>query len=190
MLFNEKPRALALVGMPGAGKTLCAKYLEDRGFYQFRFGGIVTDEVVRRGLPLEPENERTVREEIRRNEGMDAMAKRALPHLREALKERPVIVIDGLYSFSEYKTLREEFGGDMVVVAIACARTLRYERLTTRAERPLTVEEAIRRDVQEIETLEKGGPIAMADFTLINNSTPDSLLNQLQQILSKFEMSP
>ena len=190
MLFNEKPRILALVGMPGAGKTLCAKYLEDKGFFQYRFGGIVTGEVVRRGLPLIPENERQIREEIRANEGMDAIARRALPYLREALKTRPAIVIDGLYSFSEYKLLQAEFDGDMVVVAVTCARPLRYERLTSRTDRPLTVDEAIQRDIQEIETLEKGGPIAMADFTFSNNTAPQDLLNQLQILLEQFAMRP
>src|SRR5690606_19270948 len=102
---REARRAIALVGMPGSGKTLCAQHLKQRGFFEFRFGGIVVDEVVRRGLPINPENERVVREELRRNEGMDVMAKRALPHLRAAFTERNCIVIDGLYSFSEYKTL-------------------------------------------------------------------------------------
>ena len=190
MLFNEKPRILALVGMPGAGKTLCAKYLEDYGFFQYRFGAIVTSEVVRRGLMLIPEHERQIREEIRANEGMDAIARRALPHLQEALQTRPTIVIDGLYSFAEYKLLQQAFDGDMIVVAVTCARSLRYERLTSRADRPLTVEEAIKRDIQEIETLEKGGPIAMADFTLINNSSPEALLLQLQDLLDHFRMRP
>jgi dephospho-CoA kinase len=54
-------RALALVGMPGAGKSLCAAHLEQLGFFQFRFGGIVVNEVARRGLPLTPDTERLVR---------------------------------------------------------------------------------------------------------------------------------
>ena len=190
MLFNKKPRILALVGMPGAGKTLCAKYLEERGFFQYRFGAIVTGEVVRRGLALIPEHERQVREEIRASEGMDAIARRALPYLQEALETRPTIVIDGLYSFAEYKLLQQTFDGDMIVVAVTCARSLRYQRLTSRTDRPLTIEEAIKRDIQEIETLEKGGPIAMADFTLSNNSTPDALLLQLQDLLDHFGMRP
>ena len=105
MTITEMPRALALVGMPGAGKTLCARHLEMRGFFQFRFGGIVVDEVVRRGLVINPENERIVREEFRNNEGMAAIALRALPHLKAALASYNSIIIDGLYSFSE------NFGG-------------------------------------------------------------------------------
>jgi dephospho-CoA kinase len=190
MQSSQKPRALALVGMPGAGKTLCAKHLEDRGFFQFRFGGIITGEVTRRGLPITPENERVVREEFRAQDGMDAVAKRALPHLKAALQERDSIVIDGLYSFSEYKTLRPELGEDMVVVAIVCSRDRRYARLAERDDRPLTREEAVRRDYQEIETLEKGGPIAIADYTLTNDSAPDDLLTQLSQLLEQLQFNP
>ena len=59
--------------MPGTGKTLCAQHLQEQGFFQFRFGGIVVDEVVRRGWPINPRNEQIVREELRANEGMDVM---------------------------------------------------------------------------------------------------------------------
>lgn len=186
----ESPRVLALVGMPGAGKTLCAKHLEAKGYYQFRFGGIVTDEVERRGLAITPENERIVREEFRQKEGMDAIARRALPYLTKALTHSNSIVIDGLYSFSEYKTLHEELGQGMVVVAITCRRSERYARLTTRKDRPLTIEEAEKRDYQEIETLEKGGPIAIADYTLLNDSEQANLLTALDNLLQELGMHP
>ena len=181
----SRARTLAFVGMPGAGKTLCAKYLEAQGFFQFRFGGIIVDEVHRRGLALTPEHERLVREEFRANEGMDAIAKRALPHLRHALQSHHSLIIDGLYSFSEYKTLRRELGDDMILVAIVAERGLRYARLAQRPERPLSAQEAEARDVREIEFIEKGGPIAMADYTLLNNGTSEALLSQLDDLLQR-----
>jgi dephospho-CoA kinase len=176
--------------MPGAGKTLCAKHLEARGFFQFRFGGIITDEVSRRGWDINPDNERIVREEIRANEGMDAIARRALPLLKTALITHDSIVIDGLYSFSEYKLLRPEFGGAMVIIAIACPRGIRYQRLTERPDRPLTPQEAERRDYLEIENLEKGGPIAIADYTLVNDRQPEDLLNLLDSLLDTLNIHP
>ena len=184
------PRALALVGMPGAGKSLCAVHLQAKGYFQYRFGSIVVDEVARRGLLLTPENERIVREEFRANEGMDAIARRALPILKQALERQSCIVIDGLYSWSEYKTLHKEFGGEMVVAAIVSERALRYQRLTSRPERPLTEEEAERRDYQEIENLEKGGPIALADYTLLNNGAPDELLATLDALIDTLDFRP
>jgi len=187
---NQAPRALALVGMPGAGKTLCAQHLQGRGFAQFRFGSIVVDEVVRRGWPVTPENERLVREEFRASEGMDAIARRALPHLRAALAQQRSLVIDGLYGFSEYKTLRAELDAAMVVVAVVSQRRLRYARLAARPERPLTPEEAQRRDYQEIETLEKGGPIAIADYTLLNDGAPEDLLAALDALTAALGFYP
>lgn len=186
----KTPRAIALVGMAGSGKTICAKHLEARGFYQFRFGSIVTDEVTRRGLPINPENERTVREEFRANEGMDAIAKRALPHLHKALETHTSIIIDGLYSFSEYKTLRPIFGDDMVIIAIFSPRKMRYARLANRPERPLTAQEAQLRDYAEIENIEKGGPIAIADYTLTNDGTPQELLSALDNLLNQLGVKP
>jgi dephospho-CoA kinase len=183
-------QALALVGMPGAGKSLCAAHLQAQGFFQFRFGSIVVNEVKRRGLPLTPEHERTVREEFRKNEGMDAIARRALPILHSELEHRPAIIIDGLYSFSEYKLLRAEFGEGLVVVAVVTSRRLRYERLAHRAERPLTTAQAEQRDYDEIERIEKGGPIAIADYTLLNNGDPDALLAALDVLIGQLGMTP
>jgi len=183
-------RALALVGMPGAGKTLCAEYLEKRGFFQFRFGRIVIEEVERRGQSITPENETTVREELRQNEGMDAVAKRALPYLQAALKTRAVIIIDGLYSFSEYRTLRKTLNAELILVAIVCPRALRYTRLTTRPIRPLTLVKAEQRDFQEIENLEKGGPIAMADYFLTNERDPQALYDQLDTLIERLGIAP
>ncbi len=183
----RSPRALALVGMPGSGKTLCAQHLEARGFFQFRFGSIVVDEVIRRGQAVTPEHERVVREAFRAQDGMDAIAKRALPLLRDALAQHECIVIDGLYSFSEYKTLRQQLGAELIVVAIVAERQLRYARLAQRPERPLTPEEAEARDWQEIERIEKGGSIAIADFTLLNNDTPEALLNALDALLERLD---
>lgn len=189
-MSQQPARALALVGMPGAGKTLCAKHLERQGFFQFRFGSIITDEVSRRGWEINPDNERIIREEIRANEGMDAIARRALPLLKNALTSHDCVVIDGLYSFSEYKLLQPEFEGQLIVVAIACSRHLRYQRLSQRKERPLTPQEAEKRDILEIENLEKGGPIAIADYTLLNNADADHILSQLDGLLETINFRP
>ena len=170
--YLNQPQALALVGMPGAGKTLCAQHLAARGFFTLRFGGLVVAEVQRRGWKVSPSNERIVREDMRRRHGMAAMAVLSLPKLKAALDQHNCIVIDGLYSFSEYKLLMAELGAPLLLVAIAAARATRYQRLAQRASRPLSAEQALERDFREIEMLEKGGPIAMADRTLLNEDAP------------------
>ncbi len=177
--------ALALVGMPGAGKTLCAQHLHAKGYFTLRFGAVVVDEARRRGLAVNPESERIVREDLRARHGMAAMARLCLPKLQAALAAHPCIVIDGLYSFSEYRYLRQHLGAPILLIAIAAPRHLRYQRLAARPIRPLNPDQAAKRDMREIETLEKGGPIAIADYTLLNDSSAAQLLNQLERILAE-----
>ena len=174
---------LAVVGMPGSGKTIAASYLKSKGFPVVSLGAIVLDEVVRRGLPITPGNERIVREDLRRHHGMDVCAARALAQIRDELTHHRLVVIDGLYSWSEYQTLRKEFGDALVVLAVCAPRALRYARLASRPHRPLTEVEAEQRDFSEIETLEKGGPIAIADLIVLNEGPIDQLSDRIEGFL-------
>jgi dephospho-CoA kinase len=174
---------IATVGMPGSGKSVAGEHLEQLGFAKVYFGGLTIDEVKRRGLEVNEQNERAVREELRRTHGMGAFAVLSLPKVEALLAEGKRVLIDGLYSFSEYKILKDKFAAGLLVVAVFTPRALRYERLAKRAVRPLTQAEALSRDHAEIENLEKGGPIALADYTILNAGTPDDLIRQLDRIL-------
>ncbi|CAK0774830.1 conserved hypothetical protein [Gammaproteobacteria bacterium] len=179
---SQDLKTLALVGMPGSGKSVVTEYLQKQGFQRIYFGDRVLNEVKTRGLVLSPENERLVREEMRREHGMAIMAMLSLPVIRSAQGK---VVIDGLYSFSEYRLLRQELGKDLVLIAVVATRVLRYSRLSTRPVRPLTPMQAEERDLAEIEHLEKGGPIAIADYTLLNNGSQKELLNAVDDLLLK-----
>ena len=49
----------------------------------------------------------------------------------------------------------------------------------------MTSEQAKSRDYAEIENIEKGGPIAMADYTLINIDTTKSLIEKVEKVLGE-----
>jgi dephospho-CoA kinase len=177
-------KIIATVGMCGSGKSVAGEHLERLGFAKVYFGGLTIDEVRRRGLEVNERNERAVREELRRTHGMGAFAILSLPKIEALLAEGKRVLIDGLYSFSEYKILKEKFGAGLLVVAVFTPRALRYERLSRRAVRPLTEAEAVSRDISEIENIEKGGPIALADYTVLNDGTPEDLVRALDRILA------
>jgi len=92
-----------------------------------------------------------------------------------------------LYSWTEYKALKKEFPGEVTVVAILAPRHLRHHRLLNRPIRPLTQNESDQKDWSEIENLEKGGPIAIADHYVMNDGDFDALHKQLDQILDDIE---
>ena len=85
--------------------------------------------------------------------------------------------------------LRETYGNRIHVVAIVASPKTRYERLENRVHdsqndpnyrmRPLRLGEAQMREHAEIENIEKGGPIAMADFTVVNESSQQNMIDAL-----------
>ena len=176
-------KVVSIVGMAGSGKSEVARILERDGFVRIRFGDVTDEEVKKRGLELNEEDERQVRELLRREHGMAAYAKLNLPRIETALKYSDV-VIDGLYSWEEYTFLKDYYGDGFYLVAVWASPRTRYSRLTNRLGRKLTIEEAARRDRAEIENLNKGGPIAMADFTIINESSLTDLKKEVERIIS------
>jgi len=71
----------------------------------------------------------------------------------------------------------------MHVVAVIASRYIRYERLAHRSVRRLSPEEAELRDFAEIEKLEKGGPIAVADYVILNDGSKEELLQSVDRLL-------
>jgi dephospho-CoA kinase len=182
-MHQNKNPLLIIVGMAGSGKSSIARHLEKKGWHVIRFGALTMRELGSRHLPINEANEKAVREDLREKHGMDAYAKLLLPAILESLSVGPT-VIDGLYSWAEYKFLKGHFEDQMKVVAIYTARSVRYARLSQRHDRPLSIEEAEQRDYAEIENVEKGGPIAMADYTIVNDSTEKELFRAVDKLLS------
>ncbi|MGA2367804.1 MAG: AAA family ATPase [Dehalococcoidia bacterium] len=179
-------KLVALVGMPGSGKSEVARVFESSGYKRIRFGDITDEEVGKRGLELNERNERSVREDLRKKYGMPAYAVLSLPKIEAALKTSDVVV-DGLYSWEECKYLKDKIRGNLNLVAVWSPPALRYRRLQDRKVRPLTEKQAKARDFAEIENVNKGGPIAMADYTLRNDSTLQELIDQANKILKAIE---
>jgi dephospho-CoA kinase len=179
-------KVIAIVGMAGSGKSEVSAVFEANGYAKVRFGDITDEAVKKLGLPLTEENERPVRESLRREHGMDAYARLSLPRIEAALQKRSVVV-DGLYSWQEYSFLKEHFGELFNVIAVYASPATRYGRLARRKIRPLSAGEAASRDRAEIENMQKGGPIAMADYTVVNEGTPAALKRQVERILTKIK---
>lgn len=175
--------------MCGAGKSVVSDFFVNSNFQYVRFGQLTMDELKKRNLEVNEANERMIREDLRKTYGMAAYAILNLPKFDELIKTGNVIA-DGMYSFEEYKILREHFGENLIVISVYAPPKIRYERLEIRKmdgdkdvrNRPLTKEESRSRDYAEIENLNKGGPIVMADFTIVNNKDFNYLNQQIKEI--------
>jgi dephospho-CoA kinase len=185
-------KLICIVGMCGAGKSEVSEYLmKKKKFGYIRFGQITLDKIKEMGEMPNEKIEREVREGFRRDHGMAAFAILNLPKINDLIQAGDLIA-DGLYSWEEYLELKNKFADSLIVITVYAPPKVRYERLTSRSEkhkndpekkfRSFTEDEAKSRDQAEIENSHKAGPIAMADFTLINTDSIENLHRQIDQI--------
>ena len=96
-------------------------------------------------------------------------------------------MLDGVYSWTEYKILKKEFPREMTFLALVLPKKLRYKRVAERPDRPFRHNDIIERDRTEIENLEKGGPIAMADWYVLNDGEIEDTHKKIDIILREIE---
>jgi len=185
-------KVVAFVGMPGSGKGTCTTYLAEK--YKFpviHFGDMLYEEIARRGLD-NVADEQFVRVDMRRMEGPTVLAKHAARKTDTLFEAgNNIVVLDGLYSWTEYKFLHEKYGDDLIMIATAASKDVRHHRILTRKDnhrKYTSVQQIIDREIAEIENVEKGGPIAFADYTIVNNSDKEFLLQDLDVLLRELKI--
>ncbi len=186
--MEQKPkRIIAFVGMAGSGKSEVIDYLQNKYRWpNIYFGNVIFEEMKKEGLEETQDNERITREKLRNEEGMGVCATRSLVKINEAQEGSRVVLIESLYSWDEYKILKRAYGDILKVVAIYSSPALRFSRLQNRPVRPLkTFEEFEKRDWTEIENTAKGGPIAVADYTIVNDSTLDEMKKEVDRVIER-----
>ncbi|HEU4830933.1 MAG TPA: AAA family ATPase [Candidatus Saccharimonadales bacterium] len=188
MSTDRNVKIVAFVGLPGAGKSSAVDYVTEKKYPKVYFGGIVLEEMTKAGLEHTQENEKPFRENLRKREGKDFVVNQIIKQIEGLIGAgQDRIVADGLYTWTEYKALKSAFPGELTTVAIVAPRLLRHRRLAIRPVRPLTADEATKRDWAEIENLEKGGPIAIADYYVINDGDIKKLHQRIDAVLDNIK---
>ena len=186
----DNVKIIAIVGMSGSGKSVVVDHLIKKGYPKVYFGGMIYKEMEKRGIPRteDGESEKKFREEIREKEGKDWVVNQVIKETKDLINAgQKRIILDGVYSWTEYKILKKEFPKNLYFVAVVVDKKLRYDRVSIRPDRPFDSTAIRERDRSELENLEKGGPIAAADYYILNNGTIKEAEDRLDDILKEIE---
>lgn len=184
----ENKKLIAIVGMPGAGKTQATNYLLKKlNCPKVYFGEPTFDRLKKENLEVNYLNERKIREKIRSELGMGAYAILSVPKIKKLLKDNSTIILESLYSWDEYKIIKSKYKNQFKVIAIYASPEVRYKRLRNRTEeRPIkSINGFDARNYSEIEGTDKGGPIAMSDFTIVNEYSLKKFRLELNKIINQ-----
>lgn len=185
----EKFKIIAICGLPAAGKRVITNHLISKGFFNIYFGDITFDQMKKEGIEINEKNERHMRERIRKENGMGGYAKLNLPKIKKAIEEgHDKISLESFYSWEEYTLMKEEFPDNFFVISTLTPFDIRAARMEKRFnERPLAIEQTKSRDYAQIENLHQAGPIAYADYPIINITTPEYVYAEVDKALALFD---
>lgn len=178
-------KIIAFVGMPASGKSEASKVVREVGMDIVNMGDIIREEVKHRGLEPTDTNTGAVANDLRDKEGMDAVARRCVPKIREI--DRDVVVVDGVRGIAEVDLFRKEFGKDFYLIFLDAPLEMRFERVRKRgrSDDDMTlIEDLRRRDDREMNWGLREA-IEAADITIENTSSLPDLLDNIRQTLEK-----
>ncbi len=175
-------KLIAFVGLPASGKSEASAIARRLSIPVVSMGDIVREEAARRGLPPTDENIGGTGTDLRKEEGMNAIARRCVPKIRS--QNSPVVVVDGTRNIEEIIFFKEQFGNDFKLIAIQAPFELRFERIKRRARSDdmCSLDELKRRDEREKGWgLDKA--IEAADTTIENTGSLEKFRKQIEKML-------
>ncbi|HUX99785.1 MAG TPA: AAA family ATPase [Candidatus Deferrimicrobium sp.] len=173
---------IGIVGLPGAGKSLVSEVATERyGIPTIVMGDIIRQLCVEKGLDITPKNLGDLMVNIRKEEGMDAVAKRTLSKVAEVKGD--IVIIDGLRSYEEVELFRARLTRFLIMAMHASPHT-RFMRLQKRRrfDDPQNFKIFQERDFREI-IAGIAKIFALADIMLVNEGRIRPLKNQISTVL-------
>lgn len=188
-IWEQKQKSIiAIVGMPGSGKTEAAKFFKGKNLPVVTFGDVINTYLDKKNISHTEEIHKKIREELRETHGKEAFARLNEESIKKALEKNLIVVIDGMRSWEECLYLQKKFKGVKIyILALYADKELRYERITRRKSRSKLYGEE--RDRNELMGTNMGITIAAADFLVKNNFSLADLHSQLEAIYRRIYFS-
>jgi dephospho-CoA kinase len=186
--MNEKQVIIGITGTNGAGKGTVVEYLKTKGFRHYWVTGLITEEIIKRNMPVNRDSMILVGNEVRAERGAAYFVEELL---KRAKVEGANSIIESIRTVGEAEVIKNN-GGKLL--AVDADRKTRYKRNVKRAgnKDDVTFEEFCEQERQEMnsEDPNKQNLAAcrkMADFLIENNGTIEEFNEKIEELLNIIE---
>lgn len=178
-------KIIAFVGMPASGKSEAARIASKMGIPVINMGDVIRKEVLKRGLEPTDSNTGMVATDLRKCEGMDAVARRCFSQIREAGSE--LVVVDGVRGIAEVECFRQEFGKGFILISIYAPIEVRFSRIQKRGRSDdMDSIDGLRcRDEREL-SWGMGEAIEASSIEIKNNFSLEIFRKDVAEVLSNY----
>lgn len=182
---------IGITGTIGAGKGTIVEYLlEKKQFRHFSVRGYITEEIKRRGMPVNRDSMVVVANDLRAKNSPSYIVDRLF---EKADKTNTNSVIESIRTPGEVISLRKQ--PNFWLFAVDCDPRIRYERIVARASETDKVDfetflENERREMTADDPNKQNLKmcIEMADFVFDNSSSVEKLFMEVEQVLGEIGM--
>lgn len=180
-------RIIGITGSFGAGKGAVVEYLHTkRGFDHYSASGFITEEIVRRGMPVNRDSMIEVANDLRATHGPTYIIDSLFARAKEAGNDS---IIESLRAVAEVRRIKE-LGG--FVLGIDAEPRIRYERAYARGSEKDTVsfekwleQERLESNPDDPTKQNIFGALEESDAIVTNNGTLEELHGQVDEVLAR-----
>jgi len=183
--MNEVRVMLGITGANGAGKGTVVEFLvKEKGFKHFSASGLITEEIVRRGMPVNRDSMIEVANDLRAKHGPGYIAEELLRRAGESQENR---IIESIRTLGEVEKLKAKGG---ILLAVDADQRIRFERNIKRGSNKdqVSFEEFTEQERREMESSDPNKQnlsacIKAADFVIKNDGTVEELNEKIEKLL-------
>lgn len=178
---------IGITGTDGAGKGTVVEYLvKNKGYLHFSSRGVITRELLDRGLPTDRAHLREMGNLLRAEHGDDFLVTFALEQVQHEAQR--YMIIESIRAVAEVETLKANGG---VLLAVDAEQAVRYERICGRklasdsvSYEQFAAQEKLEMNDPDPHGMQKARVMAMADYTIMNNGSLAELEQATESALS------
>lgn len=183
--MNKPKTIFGITGTLGAGKGAIVAYLQTKGFRHYSARAFITEEIKRRGLPVNRDTMTEVGNSLRKEHGSAYVIESLI---KEAEASGSPAIIESVRTVGEVRALKKKGG---ILLSVDADPKIRYERVIRRGSETdaISFEKFIADEEREstsedpgVQNLKKTA--ALADVRIMNNGTLPSLHRQIDVVFA------